>query len=106
MSNILIINAHEPYPFSEGKLNQSLVDLAREVGVEHRLIETFDLTPAGIIGDLKLKNPMYLPTAAYGHFGRHPATIEVADRKVDLFTWEDPTRAGAIEKEVLAVAKN
>ena len=30
MKNVWIINAHEPYPFSEGKLNQSLVDLARD----------------------------------------------------------------------------
>lgn len=29
MSNILIINAHEPSPFSEGKLNATLVDKAR-----------------------------------------------------------------------------
>ncbi len=29
--NVLIINAHQHYPFSEGKLNQSLVELAREV---------------------------------------------------------------------------
>lgn len=29
MSNILIINAHEPSPFSEGKLNASLVDKAQ-----------------------------------------------------------------------------
>lgn len=28
MKNILLINAHQPYPFSEGKLNQSLVELA------------------------------------------------------------------------------
>lgn len=28
MSNVLIINAHEPSPFSEGKLNASLVDKA------------------------------------------------------------------------------
>ncbi|GAL20847.1 modulator of drug activity B [Vibrio maritimus] len=28
MSNVLIINAHQPYPFSEGKLNATLVDRA------------------------------------------------------------------------------
>lgn len=28
MSNVLIINAHQPYPFSEGKLNATLVDKA------------------------------------------------------------------------------
>ena len=30
MSNVLIINAHHSYPFSEGKLNASLVDIAKE----------------------------------------------------------------------------
>ena len=30
MKNILIINAHEPYPFSEGKLNKTLVDIAAD----------------------------------------------------------------------------
>ena len=32
--------------------------------------EMFDLTPSGIIGGLKLRRPIYLQTAAYGHFGR------------------------------------
>ncbi|MFQ5511750.1 MAG: methionine adenosyltransferase [Candidatus Krumholzibacteriia bacterium] len=40
--------------------------------------ETFDLTPSGIIDRLKLRRPIYLKTAAYGHFGR-----EEKD-----FTWE------------------
>lgn len=31
MSNILIINAHQPYPFAEGRLNRSLASLAQEV---------------------------------------------------------------------------
>src|SRR5579862_4399570 len=30
----------------------------------------FDLRPAAIIDDLRLRRPIYLPTAAYGHFGR------------------------------------
>jgi len=33
--------------------------------------ETFDLTPKGIIETLKLKQPIYKQTAAYGHFGRN-----------------------------------
>jgi len=44
MSNILIINAHQPYPFAEGRLNKSLVELAREllVAKQHaiRIVET------------------------------------------------------------------
>lgn len=30
MKNVLIINAHEPYPFSEGKLNRTLAEIAAE----------------------------------------------------------------------------
>jgi S-adenosylmethionine synthetase len=33
--------------------------------------EKFDLSPHGIIRDLDLRRPIYLPTASYGHFGRH-----------------------------------
>ena len=32
--------------------------------------KNIDLTPKGIIKTLQLKQPIYLPTAAYGHFGR------------------------------------
>jgi S-adenosylmethionine synthetase len=32
--------------------------------------DSFDLTPQGIIRDLKLRRPIYRKTAAYGHFGR------------------------------------
>ena len=31
MNNVLIINAHEPYPFSEGRLNKTLVDIATTI---------------------------------------------------------------------------
>jgi S-adenosylmethionine synthetase len=44
---------------------------------------SFDLTPQGIIRDLKLRQPIYRQTAAYGHFGRQEAT----------FTWENTDRA-------------
>ena len=44
MKNIFLINAHEPYPFSEGKLNQSLLEKAQAIlkdkGYEIRNTET------------------------------------------------------------------
>jgi len=46
--------------------------------------ELFDLRPAAIIRDLDLKRPIYLPTAAYGHFGR------------DGFPWEQVNRADEV----------
>jgi len=59
--------------------------------------QAFDLRPAAIIRRFGLKNPIYLPTAAYGHFGRKPYTAEVTfydaaekpfTREVEFFTWE------------------
>jgi len=55
--------------------------------------EVFDLTPAGIIGDLELKRPVYQKTAYHGHFGR------------EGFTWEDTRRAAALNEAVAAAAK-
>ena len=48
----------------------------------------FDLTPAGIMRDLRLRRPIYRQTAAYGHFGR----------ELDAFTWEKTNRAAALRK--------
>ena len=58
--------------------------------LEKAVREVFDLTPRGIIRALKLKKPIYSPTAAYGHFGRRPyaARVGEAARKTDFFTWE------------------
>ena len=53
--------------------------------------EMFDLTPKGIIKHLNLQNPIYLPTAAYGHFGRTP-------HKKNFFTWEDTSPAKELKK--------
>ena len=46
--------------------------------------EVFDLRPAAIIRDLGLREPIFSPTAAYGHFGR------------DEFPWEATDRADAL----------
>ena len=61
-------------------------DLSR--AVEH----VFDFTPRGIIGALQLSDPVFLPTAAYGHFGRTPRTVLAGGRRVRLFGWERTDR--------------
>jgi S-adenosylmethionine synthetase len=48
--------------------------------LEQILPELVRLTPKGIRTHLGLNKPIYVPTAAYGHFGRTPAN--------DLFSWE------------------
>tara|TARA_B110000116_G_scaffold183779_1_gene159262 strand:+ start:688 stop:1854 length:1167 start_codon:yes stop_codon:yes gene_type:complete len=43
-----------------------------EFKIENLIPELFDLSPRGIREHLKLSNPIYVPTSAYGHFGRVP----------------------------------
>ncbi len=60
--------------------------------LEDAVRDVFDLTPGGIIQALNLRNPIYRPTAAYGHFGRAPERRRVGERDVELFTWEHADR--------------
>jgi S-adenosylmethionine synthetase len=69
--------------------------------LEKMVTEVFDLTPKGIIDALRLKRPIYRPTASYGHFGRKPKTGEYDGKKVDFFTWEQPDRV----KDLLSAAR-
>ena len=55
------------------------VDLTR---LEKTLRELVNLTPRGIREHLHLNRPIYVPTSAYGHFGRTP------DPELGTFTWE------------------
>ncbi len=65
--------------------------------LERIVADVFDLTPRGIIDALRLKRPIYRPTAAYGHFGRRPRQATVLDRRVLLFPWEESSRVGALK---------
>tara|TARA_B100001059_G_C17826427_1_gene581681 strand:+ start:140 stop:1393 length:1254 start_codon:yes stop_codon:yes gene_type:complete len=65
--------------------------------ISEKLSKIFDLTPYGIEKRLKLRNPIYSETAAYGHMGRLPQTIIKnfdspysgrISKEVELFTWE------------------
>jgi S-adenosylmethionine synthetase len=64
-----------------------------EEALEGAVREVFDLTPGGIIQSLNLREPIYRPTAAYGHFGRTAEQGTVGDRQVTFFGWEDTSRA-------------
>ncbi len=66
-------------------------EIAKKIG------EIFTLRPRAIETRLKLRNPIYSETAAYGHMGRTPRTVTkhfssryAGDRDIDveLFTWE------------------
>ena len=62
-----------------------------------KLKDLFDFRPKAIERTLKLRQPMYIETAAYGHMGRQPHTIKkvftsayhpTKEIEVELFTWE------------------
>ena len=59
-------------------------------GILENLVRShFNLKPAGIVKTLDLLKPRYLPSAAYGHFGRKEAS----------FTWEKTDKAKAIKRD-------
>ncbi|MCX7028035.1 MAG: methionine adenosyltransferase [Spirochaetes bacterium] len=51
-----------------------------EDAIAKAVTKVFDLTPHGIIETLRLKNPIYKATAAYGHFGREGFSWEATDK--------------------------
>ena len=67
--------------------------------IARKIEKIFDMTPYGIIERFQLKNPIYQPTATYGHFGRtsYPKTIN--KRKVIFFPWERLDYVDEIKKQ-------
>ncbi|EAQ64948.1 S-adenosylmethionine synthetase [Marinomonas sp. MED121] len=66
--------------FGTGKVSDAVIS---QLVREH-----FELRPAGLVKMLDLKRPIYLPTAAYGHFGREG----------ENFTWEKTDKAAALRQ--------
>lgn len=77
--------------------------------IADKVKELVSLTPNAIERRLKLRNPIYLETAAYGHMGRRPQTVvktfgekslheEPFTREVELFTWEKLDLADSFKK--------
>ena len=76
--------------------------------IAKKIEKLFDLRPKAIERTLKLRQPMYIETAAYGHMGRNPEikqktfTSHYHETKtidVELFTWEKLDRVDDIRKE-------
>lgn len=77
--------------YGTAKINLNDSDIARKIE------EIFDLRPKAIEERLKLRNPIYLETASYGHMGRTPRMVKktyssnywpTIEKEVELFTWE------------------
>ncbi len=65
--------------------------------IAEKASELFDMRPFAIEERLKLRNPIYLETAAYGHMGKQPQILTKVfespyngkiEKEVELFTWE------------------
>ncbi len=88
--------------------------------ISSRISKVFDMRPYAIIERFGLKNPIFLPTASYGHFGRDPFTKsidvyypvkgskakkgngtakEVYQKTVDFFAWEKLDYVEKLKKE-------
>lgn len=92
------------YVNTYGKANVNMTD-----GEIAKVVENlFDMRPKAIEERLKLRNPIYSETAAYGHMGREPKTVvkefrsrynpNGITREVELFTWEKLDYVDVIKK--------
>ncbi|MCR4921761.1 MAG: methionine adenosyltransferase [Bacteroidaceae bacterium] len=75
--------------------------------IAHKVSQLFTLRPYAIEQRLKLRNPIYEETAAYGHMGREPRVVtkrfeslyrETKEVEVELFTWEKLDYVGKIRR--------
>jgi len=75
--------------------------------ISEKIQAIFDLRPAAIEQRLKLRNPIYRETAAYGHMGRQPQKVTKVfespyngriETEVELFTWEKLDYVDQIKK--------
>jgi len=75
--------------------------------IAEKVAEIFDMRPAAIEKRLKLRNPIYSETAAYGHMGREPKTVNKVfespycgrkEMEVELFTWEKLDKVEEVRK--------
>lgn len=87
--------------YGTAKVNMTDGQIAKKVQA------IFDMRPYFIEQRLKLRNPIYSETAAYGHMGRKPQTVTKTFRtpdgkakkvKVELFTWEKLDYVPAVKK--------
>lgn len=100
------IGVAKPMNIYVNTYGRSNVDMS-DSEIARKIEEMFDLRPKAIERSLKLRQPMYLETAAYGHMGRECVTVqktfssryhETKVMDVELFTWEKLDRVDEIKK--------
>jgi S-adenosylmethionine synthetase len=104
------IGVAEPTGVYVDTYKSSNVDLT-DGEIAQKVMKLFDLRPGIIEKSLKLRNPIYAETAAYGHMGRDSEVVtkefdrlssdgkETIKREVELFTWEKLDRVDDVKKE-------
>ena len=89
------IGVAEPISIYTNTYGTSNVDLS-DSDISDKIKVIFNLTPQAITNRFKLRNPIYTPTAAYGHMGREPSNVIYTlsnsnhniEQNVQLFPWE------------------
>ncbi|MCL2650878.1 MAG: methionine adenosyltransferase [Candidatus Azobacteroides sp.] len=89
--------------YGRSKVSFTDSEIAEKIG------KIFDMRPKAIENRLKLRNPIYLETASYGHMGRTPEIVtktfnsrynpNPVQREVELFTWEKLDYVDAVKRE-------
>ena len=101
------IGVAEPVSIYVNTYGKSHVGMA-DGEIAAKLKTLFDFRPKAIERTLKLRQPMYVETAAYGHVGRMPHTIkktftsayhQTKEIEVELFTWEKLDLVEKFKKE-------
>nr|WP_299488335.1 methionine adenosyltransferase [uncultured Allomuricauda sp.] len=87
--------------FGTGNVGLTDSEIAKKVAA------LFDMRPFAIEERLKLRNPIYLETAAYGHMGKQPQKLTKVfespyngrvEKEVELFTWEKLDKVNAVKE--------
>ncbi len=101
------IGVAEPTSIFVNTYNKSKVEL-NDSEIAEKIRGIFDMRPAEIEDRLKLRNPIYSETAAYGHMGRTPRIVTKKfhspywgdkEVEVELFTWEKLDYVDTLKKE-------
>ena len=103
------IGVAEPVSLYVNTFGTAKVDLS-DSEIAERIKKHFDMRPFAIEERLKLRNPIYLETACYGHMGRVPRKVtkefvnpmdpsDRVEKEVELFTWEKLDKVDDIKKE-------
>jgi S-adenosylmethionine synthetase len=106
--------------YGTAKVKDSKGKVLHDGAIAEKINKIFDMRPYAIVKRFGLKNPIFLPTASYGHFGRKPYSAnmdvyyevpgskpkavssngkKVWTKKVEFFTWEKLDYVDKIRKE-------